>query len=222
MPRRRACGVRSSIFALLTVVVTATGGVGLAAAGPPEPIPPRAWTPADSLPLADIQHWPDLASVAEPLEGRPFFAEEACGVSPSPKRQFSSEQARARVESGPGRWSLQQQIVHFPGQASSDRAGQLFDSVADALARCSTLAPGVVADITTPREPCAPQHCTQTAATLRTPGGVTAHLYLSVIGAGVSELAVWSVGVPDVPWSAPPDDAVLAAINAPLCATWRC
>lgn len=207
----------------------AGAGAAIGAAAPPPPIPPHAWAPAQSLPLADTQHWPDLASVAQPLDGRPFFAEEICGFHPSPKRQFTSEQARARIEPGPGKWSLQQQIVHFPGELAqaSDRAAALFNSVLDALAKCPTQAPGVVVDITTPREPCAPQRCEQTAATVRAPDGVTAHLYLSTVGAGISELVVWSTGTPDVAWPAPRDDAVLddavlSAITPPLCAAWQC
>ena len=146
MTRRRAGSARSSIFALLALVGPAAVGVGTsggAVAAPPDPIPPNAWAPARSLPMDDTQHWPDLASVAEPLDGRPFFAEEICGFNPSPKRQFSSDQARARVDRGPGRWSLQQQIVHFPGQvaSSSERAGALFSSVVDALAKCPAQGP---------------------------------------------------------------------------------
>lgn len=224
MTRRGARGLCSSIFALLALVGSTALGASFAAAAPPDQVPPHAWASAPSLPLADSQHWPDLASVSEPLDGRAFFAEELCGFHPSPKRQFSSDQARARIDGGPGKWSLQQQIVHFPGDlaATAARAGALFDSVVDALARCPAQAPRTVVDITTPREPCAPQRCTQTAATVRAPDGMTAHVYLSTVGGSVAELVLWSVGAPDVPWPEPPDDAVLAAINPPLCGAWPC
>ncbi|ULN47488.1 hypothetical protein MI170_30320 [Mycolicibacterium goodii] len=227
MTPRRARGAGSSFFALLAVVGLAVVGLGMAtiaAAAPPDPIPQHAWAAAQSLPLADTEHWPDLASVAEPLDGRPFFAEEICGFNPSPKRQFSSDQARARVDQGPGKWSLQQQIVHFPGEAasSSERAGALFSSVVDALARCPAQVPGAAVDVTTQPGSCAPQRCTQTAAVVRTPDGVTAHVYLAVAGGSVAELTVFSAGAPDVPWVAPADDAVLAAIIGPVCATWEC
>ncbi|WP_239707530.1 hypothetical protein [Mycolicibacterium smegmatis] len=212
------------MLALVGPAAVGVGTSGGAVAAPPDPIPPNAWAPARSLPMDDTQHWPDLASVAEPLDGRPFFAEEICGFNPSPKRQFSSDQARARVDRGPGRWSLQQQIVHFPGQvaSSSERAGALFSSVVDALAKCPAQVPGTVVDVTTPPVPCAPQRCTQTAATVHASDGVTAHLYLTAAGGSVSEVAVFAAGTPDVPWGAPADDVVLAAITGPGCAVWEC
>jgi len=70
--------------------------------------------------------------------------------------------------------------------------------------------------------PCAPQRCTQTAATVHAPDRVTAHLYLTAAGGSVSEVAVFAAGTPDVPWGAPADDAVLAAITGPVCAVWEC
>lgn len=192
-------------------------------------VPAAAWTNPNRLPLADVQHWPNLDTVAQPLTDSTSRVYELCQTAPAnDARWHGGDAARARVDNRTDRWSVQQQIIHYPGDpwTMGQTADALFVALQNTLTHCATTAPGAQVTITTPRSHCndIPRgRCIRLAATIEIPDKpIAAHIYLSSPGSSVSELSLWSSGSPSVPWSAPADDEVFAAMNPQLCTVWAC
>ncbi len=194
-------------------------------------VPAAAWISTNRLPLDDSQHWPDLAGIAEAPNDNAFQAELLCRARAPDKRLVDAvgvDAARARVDKGHNEWSLQQQIVHYPGDPwrMGQTADQLFTSLQNTLTNCGPTAPGARVTVTTPRSHCPSIQrggCSEIAAVVDMPSTQTsAHVYLASVGSSVTELAVWSTGDPGVGWSAPSDEDVFSAMNPPLCAVWEC
>lgn len=230
-----------ALLSVLACVVSAAVGCGgkSAPSAPPvstadiapvtTTIPAAAWASRNRLPLADTQHWPDLGTVAQPLSDGTSRIYQLCQTAPGDQMRWQgNDAARARVDNGADNWSLQQQIIHFPGDTwtMGQTADTLFTALENALSRCATTAPGAQVTITTPGSHCGNierGRCVRLAATIEIPDKQTsAHVYLSSPGSSVSELSLWSSGASGVPWSAPADQEVFAAINPQLCTVWEC
>lgn len=199
------------------------------ASATPTAVPPAAWANTAQLPLAAAEHWPDLTTVAQPLTDGTSRIYELCDVTPPPESRWAAgDAARARVDGGDGGWSLQQQIIHYPGDTwtMGQTADAVFTALRDALTNCASTAPGTQVTMTTPQQRCAdiPKgRCVQLAAVIDDPDRhQSAHIYLSSPGSSVTELSVWSSGSPSGPWSAPGDAEVFAAMNPQLCTVWEC
>ncbi|WP_142760664.1 hypothetical protein [Mycobacterium sp. MFM001] len=194
-------------------------------------VPAAAWISASQLPMADSQHWPDLAGIAEAPGDNAFQTEALCRADAPDKRLVDAvgvDAARARVDMGHDEWSLQQQIVHYPGDPwrMGQTADQLFTSLQNTLTNCGSTAPGAQVTVTTPRSHCPSIQrggCSEMAAVVDVPSTQTsAHIYLASVGSSVTELAVWSTGSPGVAWSAPGDANVFSTMNPQLCTVWEC
>lgn len=194
-------------------------------------VPAAAWISANRLPLDDSEHWPDLAGIAEAPGDNAFQAETLCRVGAPDKRLVDAvgvDAARARVDKGHDEWSVQQQIVHYPGDPwrMGQTADQLFTSLQNTVANCGSTAPGARVTVTTPRSHCPSIQrggCSELAAAIALPSTQTsAHVYLATVGSSVTELAVWSTSSPAVGWSAPDDADVFSAMNPQLCTVWEC
>lgn len=192
-------------------------------------VPAAAWVSPNRLPLADTQHWPSLDTVAQPLTDGTSRVYELCQTAPSSDARWQgNDAARARVDNGADHWSVQQQIIHYPGDpwTMGQTADALFVALQNTLTHCAATAPGAQVTITTPRSHCSDiqrGRCVRFAATIEIPDKqIAAHIYLSSPGSSVSELSLWSSGTPGVPWSAPADDDVFAAMNPQLCTEWEC
>ncbi|OBI46438.1 hypothetical protein A5707_21530 [Mycobacterium kyorinense] len=194
-------------------------------------VPAAAWISAGQLPLDATQHWPSLASIAERPADNTFRIEQLCRVDAPDHRLVAAagvEAARAGVDRGQGEWSVQQQIVHYPGDTwrMGQTADALFTSLQNTLSHCGSTAPGTQVKVTTPRSHCPSSQrggCSQTAATVDVPAQQTsAHVYLASVGSAVTELTVWSTGAPAVAWPDISDDEVFAAMNPQLCTVWEC
>lgn len=194
-------------------------------------LPAAAWISAGRLPLDDTQHWPDLASIAEAPADNAFRVEQLCRVD-APAHRFVDaagvDAGRAGVDKGQAEWSLQQQIVHYPGDTwrMGQTADALFTSLRNTLSSCGSTAPGTQVKVTTPRSHCPSSQrggCSQLAATVDVPAQQTsAHVYLASVGSSVTELTLWSTGTPDVAWTDINDEDVFAAMNPQLCTVWAC
>lgn len=213
--------------ALVAILMMATTATAAAATS----VPAAAWISANRLPLDDSEHWPDLAGIAEAPSDNAFQAEALCRADSPDKRLVDAVgvvAARARVDKGHDEWSLQQQIVHYPGDPwrMGQTADQLFTSLQSTLTNCGSTAPGAQVTVTTPRSHCPSTQrggCSETAAVVDVPSTQTsAHVYLASVGSSVTELAVWSTGDPAVRWSAPSDADVFSAMNPQLCTVWEC
>ncbi|ORW01725.1 hypothetical protein [Mycobacterium kyorinense] len=212
---------------LAAVLMTVTSAPAAAATT----VPAAAWISANRLPLDDSQHWPDLAGIAEAPGDNAFQVETLCRVGAPDKRLVDAggvDAARARVDKGLDAWSLQQQIVHYPGDTwrMGQTADQLFTSLQNTATNCGSTAPGAQVTVTTPRSHCPSMQrggCSEMAAVLDVPLTQTsAHVYLASVGSSVAELAVWSTGSPGVAWAAPSDADVFSAMNPQLCTVWEC
>ncbi|SRX92942.1 hypothetical protein MSP7336_01171 [Mycobacterium shimoidei] len=192
-------------------------------------IPAAAWADRNRLPLAETQHWPSLDTVARPLSDGTSRIYQLCQTAPADQERWQGDDAaRARVDNGAQGWSLQQQIIHYPGDTwtMGQAADALFTALENALSHCATTAPGAQVTITSPASRCediARGRCVRLAATIEIPDKQTsAHVYLSSPGSSVSELSLWSSGASHVAWSAPSDREVFAAMNPQLCTVWEC
>jgi hypothetical protein len=189
-------------------------------------IPAAAWIGANALPLNDSEHWPDLASISQPLTDGPFEIQSRCHVAPDTRLTKGAQIERARIEQGGNAWSLQQQVVHYPGDPwrMGQLASALFNSMVETVMNCESSAPGALVGVTTAESHCENvRPCSQFAATIDIPlNQVIAHVYLSSVGSSVTELSLWSSRTPSRPWSAPSDADILAAMNRQLCMAWPC
>lgn len=190
-------------------------------------IPASAWMDANSLPLNDSQHWPDLAGVAQPVVAGAFDVQARCQVAPPADQYDGAESASARVDRGAGKWSVQQQIVHYSGDpwTMGQVAFNVFETLVGTVQYCEATAPGARVTTTTPESHCesVARACSQLAVTIEIPAKqVVAHIYLTSAGSSVSELTMWSS--PDVspPWPAVGDAQIFAAMNQKLCTAWPC
>jgi hypothetical protein len=187
-------------------------------------VPAVAWIDANALTLNDSERWPHLASVAQLLTDSDFEISSLCHVAPEAYFE-GTESARARIDRGANRWSLQQQIVHYAGDpwTMGQRAWAVFDSLVESAMNCDSSAPGAHVGVTTPDSNCENlRPCSQFAATIDVPANnVIAHVYLSAAGSAVTELSLWSSPTPS-PLSAPSDAMVFAAMNPRLCTAWPC
>lgn len=217
--------------AALTLCLFIGAAAAPAVAAAATAVPAAAWISAGQLPLDATQHWPDLASIAEAPADNAFRIEQLCRVDAPAHRLVDATGAdagRAGVDNGQAEWSLQQQIVHYPGDTwrMGQTADALLTSLQNTLSSCSSTAPGTQAKVTTPRSRCPSSQrggCSQLAATVDVPAQQTsAHVYLASVGSSVSELTMWSTGTPGVAWTDISDEDVFAAMNPQLCTVWEC
>jgi hypothetical protein len=157
--------------------------------------PAVAWIDSNALPLNDSEHWPDLASLAQPLTDGAFEIQSLCHVAPDTTLSEEAESARARIDRGANAWSLQQQILHYAGDpwTMGQRAWALFNSLVETVMNCESSAPGAQVGITTDESHCDnfSGPCSQFAATIAVPlNQVIAHVYLSSVGSSVTELSL--------------------------------
>jgi hypothetical protein len=242
--RRRARTWRSSVVLLIWWLIVYTAAAcemtvpGQDQPAPPPPntstsaqpsnsaVPPAAWIDANAVPLDDSEHWPDLASVAQPFTDGAFEIQSLCQVAPDTRLTAAAVSARARVDRGTNAWSLQQQIAHHAGDRwrMGQLAWALFQDLAKTVTNCEATAPGVHVDITTAESRCGFRPpCSQIAATIDVPvNQVSVHVYLSTVDTTVTELSLWSTQVPTRPWSAPPDAEIFAVMNRRLCNALPC
>lgn len=188
--------------------------------------PPAVWVHSNRLPLNESQHWPDLADSAQPLGNNTFQIDTLCGGSPA--QLGGGENARSVIDRGDNNWSVQQVIVHYPGDpwTMGQTAHALFTAVQNTLAGCQSASPTAQVTTTTPKQFCPSLQrggCHQVAAEIHLPDKrITAHLYLAVVGSTVTELSLWSTGTPTAQWPASADEDVFAAMNPQLCSVWEC
>jgi hypothetical protein len=228
--RRRAKILRASVILLASWLILYAASAcaktvpGQAYLGAPSGS--AAWIDANALPLKDSEHWPDLASRAQPLTDGAFGIQSLCRVASDTRFFKRAQSARARIDRGANTWSLQQQIVHYGGDPwrTGQLAWALFDSLVEAVRNCESSAVGTHVDITTAESKCKNvKPCSQFAATIDVPlNQVVAHVYLSTVGSSVTELSLWSSPTPSRPWSAPSDAEIFAAVNSRLCMAWPC
>lgn len=202
---------------------------------PPASLPPGAWVDTAALPFQDSEHWPDLASVAEPFDGQLFTLHvvfdpsigEMCHVFPPHDDFVGAVGARAYVYRYSPAWSLKQQILHYPGDpwTAGQKASATFHSLSVALSRCGDWLPDAQVRITVPDSPCpgVDGGCRQIAVSIEDPGrGKVVHYYLSSVGSAVSELSFHSSPNARPPWPTVDDATILATMNRSLCAVWTC
>lgn len=181
-------------------------------------IPDTAWISPAGAPLNLIYHWPSLAAVAVAMTGTTlrFRFEEVCATPTfSQDTRNSTVASRATVTNPKGQWQLQAQILHWRGDTAhgGQNASSVFAIAAAALRGCQLGVPVESPSVTTD-EP------NRLAAVIS--GPVIMHTYLVAHpqNSTVSELTLWSSGWPRVPWSSTPDDEVLDAMTAPVCAAY--
>lgn len=180
-------------------------------------IPDSAWIQRRAVPLDPVYNWPALAGLATQLTGTApgprFRFEELCATPAVPRDpRDSAVAARATVPHPGGQWQLQAQILHWRGDTASGGAiaASVYSSAVAALRSCQQRAPQQSPSITS-------DETNRMAAVIS--GPVVMHTYLVAHPASstISELTLWSVGPPQVPWPAMADDPVLNAMAAPLC-----
>ncbi|NOQ58536.1 hypothetical protein [Mycolicibacterium fortuitum] len=190
-------------------------------------VPTAAWVHSNRLPLDDAEHWPNLADSAEPLGNNTFQTSSLCAGTPT--QVGGSENARALIDRGAGNWSVQQVLVHYPGDpwTMGQTAHAMFNELQNTLKGCQNSSSGASLTLTTPPNSACPSvergGCNQVAAEVHSPqGDVTAHIYLAAVGSTVTELSLWSTGTPTAQWPEPADEDVFAAMNPQLCSVWEC
>lgn len=180
-------------------------------------IPDSAWIQRRAVPLDPVYNWSPLAGLATQLTGAApgprFRFEELCATPAVPRDpRDSAVVARATVPHPDGQWQLQAQILHWRGDTASGGAiaASVYSSAVAALRSCQQRAPQQSPSITS-------DETNRMAAVIS--GPVVMHIYLVAHPASstISELTLWSVGPPQVPWPAMADDPVLNAMTAPLC-----
>ncbi|OCB21086.1 ATPase [Mycobacterium malmoense] len=180
-------------------------------------IPDSAWIQRRAVPLDPVYNWPALAGLATQVTGTApgprFRFEELCATPAVPRDpRDSAVAARATVPHPGGQWQLQAQILHWRGDTASGGAiaASVYSSAVAALRSCQQRAPQQSPSITS-------DETNRMAAVIS--GPVVMHTYLVAHPASstISELTLWSVGPPQVPWPAMADDPVLNAMAAPLC-----
>ncbi|SUA31499.1 metallo-beta-lactamase superfamily protein,putative [Mycolicibacterium fortuitum] len=192
-------------------------------------VPAAAWIDPDRLPASGVDHWPAFAAIAGPPTGNAFRAEDLCQITAPAKRLIGADGidvARARADNSADQWSVQQQILHYPGDpwTMGQTAHQLFTELHNVITHCATSATGTRLTVTTAASHCPSIErggCKQFAASIENLAEKrTAHLYLAVVGSSVTELSLWTANPSPVP---PPDDtAIFSAMNPQLCKIWEC
>jgi len=181
-------------------------------------IPAAAWPAPEVLPLDSVYHWPVLAAVAAPVTAPRFRFEELC-ATPARLDDPRSYAVAARVQIGSpeNQWQLQAQIIHWRGETW--RGGQLatsvFDKAAAALRDCQSTA-GQYSPLVTTAKP------DRLVAVISGPVVVHQYLLVDARNSTISELVFSTMGGTraPVPWPMVPDDQVLDAMAAPLCAAY--
>lgn len=183
-------------------------------------IPDSAWIAPQAVPLAAEYGWPPLAEVARAATAPRFRFEELCETPPVhlDPRGYAVVERAVVVEQAAGtggRWQLQAQVLHWRGETwwAGQRAAEVFDTAVAALLACQRTNPGASPSLTA-EEP------GRIAAVVA--GPVVLHQYLVVNPANstISELALWSTAPPSTPWPPVADEAVLDALDAPLCVAY--
>ncbi|MFV8162357.1 hypothetical protein ACNQVK_09690 [Mycobacterium sp. 134] len=190
-------------------------------------VPTAAWVHSNRLPLDGSQQWPNLADSAESLGSNTFRTDSLCAGTPT--QAGGSENARSLIDRGADNWSVQQVLVHYPGDpwTMGQTAHAMFNELQNTLKGCQNSSSGASLALTTPPSSACPSvergGCNQVAAEVHSPrGDVTAHIYLASVGSTVTELSLWSSGTPTAQWPAPADEDVFAAMNPQLCSVWEC
>jgi hypothetical protein len=182
-------------------------------------IPDSAWISRSGLPLNSTYRWPSLAGAAAPMTGTMtprFRFEEVCATPTfSSDTRNSAVASRVTVTNPQGQWQLRAQILHWRGDTArgGQNASSVFNIAAAALRGCQLGVPGESPSVTTD-EP------TRLAAVIS--GPVIMHTYLVAHpqNSTISELTLWSLGAPQVPWPLIPDAQVLDAMTVPVCAAY--
>jgi hypothetical protein len=203
-------------------VVVAPVAAALPESCPPvcDRIPDTAWPQSASLPLNATLHWPPLAGRAAPVLRPRFYTEELCSIPlPADDPRTYAVAAKAEVPAPPGQWQMRAQIIHWRGETS--HGGQLattaFEQARAALRACPVVMPALSPSVTTDRDG-------GLAAVITGPQIVHQYLVAHPQSSTIAELVFWAtpppLGALAVPWSAPPDGQVLAAVTEALCAAY--
>ena len=181
-------------------------------------IPASAWIAPTSIPLYDAYRWPELHGLSVTAVNPRFRFEDVCGTPPAALDARSwAVAARSTATSSDGQWQLQAQVIHWRGDTwqGGQTAVAVFDAAVDAVRTCQVTAPLTSPSVTT-AEP------NRFAAVLSSPNRSVLHQYLLVDprNSTLTELALWSTGVPVVPWPATSDASVLDGLAAPLCTAY--
>lgn len=192
-------------------------------------VPAAAWIDPDRLPASGVDHWPAFAAIAGPPADNAFRAEDLCQITAPTQRLVGVDDidaARARADNSADQWSVQQQILHYPGDpwTMGQTAHQMFTELHNIIAHCAASAAGTRVTVTTAASHCPSIErggCKQFAATIENPAEkLTAHVFLAAVGSSVTELSLWTVSPTAAP---PPDDAAMfSAMNPQLCKIWEC
>lgn len=177
-------------------------------------IPDTAW-PRPPSPASTVT-WPPLAGLAAPVLKPRFYAEELCSIPlPADDPRTYAVAAKAEVPAPPGQWQMRTQIIHWRGETS--HGGQLvttaFEQAKAALRACQMVAPPFSPSVTTDRDG-------GLAAVITGPQLVHQYLVAHPQSSTIAELVFWTPIPALVPWSAPPDGQVLAAMTQALCAAY--
>lgn len=180
-------------------------------------IPNTAWIQQRALPLDSVYHWPALAGLAVQTTGAApgprFRFEDLCATAPVPKDpRDSAVSARVTVSRSGGQWQLQAQVLHWRGDTAhgGPTAASVLGNAVAALRNCQRGAPAESPSITSD-EP------NRMAAVISGPVVMRTYLVAHVASSTISEVTLWSVGPPEVPWPAMADDPVLNSMTASLC-----
>lgn len=202
----------------------------LVADADPGVLPANVWMDSRQIPLYDIYAFPPLASVARPVTEPRFKIEELCQSKlPDARVQhgFGGVSEHATINQSAEDWSVQEQIVHYPGDTwtMGQAVNLMFSELIGQIKGCADTSAGARVDISTPMVRCASitsGGCGWFVANVFIPESrITAHIYLASAGNSLAELALWSRDA-EVRWPHPADNAVLTALIAPLCPQGQC
>ena len=196
----------------------------------PGVLPAKVWMDSRQIPLYNIYSFPPLASVARPVTDPRFKIEELCQSRLSDARVqhgFGGVSEHAAINQRAEDWSIQEQIVHYPGDTwtMGQAVNLMFSELIGQIKGCADTSAGAQVDISTPSVRCAnvtSGGCGWFAAEVFVPESrITAHVYVASAGNSLVELALWSRDT-EVRWPHPVDNSVLAALIAPLCPQGQC
>jgi hypothetical protein len=178
-------------------------------------IPASAWIDPTAIPMNSTHRWPHPAVVAAPVSAPRFKFEELCATPPpreDPREWAVAARAVGAGQAGP--WRFQAQILHWRGETwrGGEWAVQVFDTAVDALRSCPSAA-GYAPTVSTVGGE-------RLAAVLAGPQVVHQYLIADPANSSISELVLWATPESALDWAAPPDDRVLAALQAALCGAY--
>ncbi|MFI6445180.1 hypothetical protein [Kitasatospora sp. NPDC050543] len=186
-------------------------------------VPASAWIAAADIPLAAAYHWQPPAGAAATAKNPKFQFEQLCRSTRAPENDlgdWKGPAAQASLVAGNrADWQVKQTIIHFPGTSSmgAQMASSLYRGLEEELKACGTSVRGATAKVTGTSNPTDGNSDLAATVTVPVQGGTsTLHVYLSLTGRVVTELALWS-DRPAHPWAAPADADVLKALAAPIC-----